>query len=75
MSNAYKYKLLGMSAQLLQSFWSILEVFALLGGAEISFVYIFPFFSGIHFSYILSTISMNLFDQLVIIICNPIMEG
>ena len=32
-------------------------------------------FSGNHFSSVLITISMNLFDQLVIIICNILMEG
>ena len=32
-------------------------------------------FSGIQFSSVLNTISMNLFDQLVIVICNPAMEG
>ena len=31
--------------------------------------------SGIHFSSVLVTISMNLFDQLVIFICKPVMEG
>ena len=32
-------------------------------------------FSGIHFSSTLSTISMNLFDQLVIVNCNLVMKG
>ena len=32
-------------------------------------------FSGIHFSSVLITISMNLFDQLVIVICNPDLRG
>ena len=32
-------------------------------------------FSGIHFSLVLITISMNLFDQLVIVSCNPVMES
>ena len=32
-------------------------------------------FSGIHFSSVLSTISMNLFNQLVIVNCNLVMEG
>ena len=31
-------------------------------------------FFGIHFSSVLITILMNLFDQLVIVICNPVME-
>ena len=32
-------------------------------------------FSGIHFSSVLITISMNLFNQLVIVICNPDLRG
>ena len=32
-------------------------------------------FSGIHFSSVLITISMNLSDQLLIVICNPVMES
>ena len=32
-------------------------------------------FSGIHFSSILITISMKLLDQLVIIICDPVMKS
>ena len=32
-------------------------------------------FSGIHFSSILIAISMNLFDQLVIVICDPHLKG
>ena len=32
-------------------------------------------FSGIHFSSTLITISMNLFDQLVIVICDPYLRG
>ena len=32
-------------------------------------------FSGIHFSSVLITISMNLFDQLVIVICDLDLKG
>ena len=45
-----------------------------------SFIYVLTLmesgnFSGINFSSVLVTISMNLFDQLVIVNCNPIIEG
>ena len=32
-------------------------------------------FSRIHFSSVLITVSMNLFDQLVIVICDPDLRG
>ena len=32
-------------------------------------------FLGIHLSLVLITISMNLFDQLVIVICDPDLKG
>ena len=32
-------------------------------------------FSGIHFFLVLITISMNLFDQLVIVSCDPNLKG
>ena len=45
-----------------------------------SFIYVLTLmesrnFSGIHSSLVLVTISMNLFDQLVIVSCNLVMEG
>ena len=32
-------------------------------------------FSGIHFSSVLIAILMNLFDQLVIVLCDPDLKG